>query len=94
MAEAGQGSDIKSGLERQGSIQYRERTIAHTTALESITMDVDASSLPPSGVICSEYEEGDEVDDVGLENVWGGIPAKNQKGENLVKNMQVNPDQD
>ena len=32
-------------LERQGSIQGRERMIAHSTALESITAEVDSMSI-------------------------------------------------
>ena len=32
-------------LERQGSFQGRERMIAHSTALESITVEVDSMSV-------------------------------------------------
>ena len=40
-----------SMLERQGSFIHRERMIAHSTALESITMDTTAvSSQYPGGV--------------------------------------------
>ena len=36
-------------LERQGSIQGRERMIAHSTALESITVEVDSMSVAGIG---------------------------------------------
>jgi len=83
-------------LERQGSFQGRERMIAHSTALESITVEVDSMSVAgvgagASGVsaICQTSQQilEDELDDTtdyGINNVWGGIPAKNKKGENLL----------
>ena len=65
-------------LERQGSVLYRDqRTIIHASALESITMEMDPE----------EIDDGDEVDDGEaqvVKNVWGGIPAKSHKGENLL----------
>ena len=36
-------------LERQGSFQGRERMIAHSTALESITVEVDSMSVAGIG---------------------------------------------
>merc|ERR1719419_39438 len=40
---------LAGGLERQGSIVHRERMIAHSTALESITMDVvDHNPMAPT----------------------------------------------
>lgn len=79
------GSDIRGGipplqnqqsmLERQGSIVMRDRPIAHTTALESITMEVD----PSDDELVDETDDGPEV-----KNVWGGIPAKNHRGDNLL----------
>ena len=70
--------------------------IAHSTALESITVEVDSMSVAgvgagASGVsaICQTSQQilEDELDDTtdyGINNVWGGIPAKNKKGENLL----------
>ena len=110
------------GLERQGSVVHRERMIAHSTALESITMDVvdhnpGASSsvvaanavstapvggggasmeLPPSTAHHNYHSRGsatvtkdfhpdlDQLDPLGTNNVWGGIPAKSHRGENLL----------
>ncbi|TRY79248.1 hypothetical protein TCAL_05810 [Tigriopus californicus] len=79
------GSDVRGGipplqnqqsmLERQGSIVMRDRPIAHTTALESITMEVD----PSDDEFIDETDVGPEV-----KNVWGGIPAKNHRGDNLL----------
>lgn len=82
----------KPSLDRQGSIQYRERMIAHSTALESITMEVNDPTAPrPSIVgtisIGADGELLDESDipfEAGLDNVWGGIPARNHRGENLL----------
>lgn len=93
-------------LERQGSVQGRERMIAHSTALESITVEVDSMSIGGACTAVSasgqaanysantsnnlplEYEESgggaDDATDSGINNVWGGIPAKNKKGENLL----------
>jgi len=82
-------------LERQGSFQGRERMIAHSTALESITVEVDSMSVAgigagASGVSATNTSQqiiDDEIDsatDYGINNVWGGIPAKNKKGENLL----------
>jgi len=61
-------------LERVGSVQQRQRLIAHSTALESITAEGD------DGVMADLVEEA-ENDDM---SAWGGIPAKNAKGENLL----------
>ena len=113
------------GLERQGSVIHRERMIAHSTALESITMDVvdhnpGASSsvvaanavstaplggggvvgasveMPPStahhnnhsrgsATVTKDFHHGlDQLDPLGTNNVWGGIPAKSHRGENLL----------
>ena len=100
-------------LERQGSFQgCRERMIAHSTALESITAEVDSMSignapcnitggtaLPPSGNITlqGDYEghegledhdtndaDNNDATDSGINNIWGAIPAKNRKGEDLL----------
>jgi len=96
-------------LERQGSIQGRERMIAHSTALESITAEVDSMSIGNTpcnttgnaGNVISQgmpylqddneghedhdYSHGDDdATDSGINNVWGAIPAKNRKGENLL----------
>ena len=80
-------------FERQGSFQDRQRIIAHSTALESITVEVDSLSLGAGAgpsVNTSHHLTDDEADntdgatDCGLNNVWGGIPAKNKKGENLL----------
>ncbi len=84
-------------LERQGSIQGRERMIAHSTALESITAEVDSMSIGPGGHVTSgnissnasnnmmlEAADLDDATDSGINNVWGGIPAKNKKGESLL----------
>lgn len=70
-------------LERQGSVLYRDqRTIAHSTALESITMEIDPDEMGDLN------ESGDEIDGQEgvqvIKNVWGGIPAKSHKGENLL----------
>ena len=66
-----------NNFERQGSVVFRERTIAHTTALESITMEIEPSEE-------ELIEDGDSTDGPVVNNVWGGIPAKNAKGENLL----------
>lgn len=69
--------------------------IAHSTALESITMDVGGdhiSSVPyggsherPGANTSSAFENTyDGVDGGGINNVWGGIPARNHRGENLL----------
>jgi len=95
-------------LERQGSIQGRERMIAHSTALESITAEVDSMSIGNTpcnttgnaGNVISQgmpylqddneghedhdYSHDDDATDSGINNVWGAIPAKNRKGENLL----------
>ena len=60
-------------LERVGSFQQKQRLIAHSTALESITAEVDV-----------DIADNDELDIVDMCNTWGGIPAKNHKGENLL----------
>ena len=44
-----------------------------STALESITAEVDV-----------DVTDNDELDIVEMCNTWGGIPAKNHKGENLL----------
>eukprot|EP00092_Neocalanus_flemingeri_P083799 GFUD01105189.1.p1 GENE.GFUD01105189.1~~GFUD01105189.1.p1 ORF type:complete len:398 (+),score=84.52 GFUD01105189.1:27-1196(+) len=62
-------------LERVGSFQQRQRLIAHSTALESITAEVDDATMTDM------MEEADTVD---MCETWGGIPAKNHKGENLL----------
>ena len=68
--EAGGGH----GLERVGSFQHKQRLIAHSTALESITAEVDV-----------EVGDNDHEQDMAdMCNTWGGIPAKNHKGENLL----------
>lgn len=90
-------------MERQGSIQGRERIIAHSTALESITVEVDSMSIGAGAgglgnvgnagnvsvntshnlpLECEQPSE--DATDSGINNVWGGIPAKNKKGENLL----------
>ena len=79
--EAGGGSEGEGErakrpamLERVGSFQQRQRLIAHSTALESITAEVDEMAVG----------DMDEQDTVDMCSAWGGIPAKNQKGENLL----------
>lgn len=65
--------DGKIPLERVGSFQQRQRLIAHSTALESITAEVDV-----------DIGENEEPNIMEMCNTWGGIPAKNHKGENLL----------
>jgi len=65
--------DEKVPLERVGSFQQRQRLIAHSTALESITAEVDV-----------DIGENEEPNIMEMCNTWGGIPAKNHKGENLL----------
>jgi len=60
-------------LERVGSFTQRQRLIAHSTALESITAEVDA--------VADIMDEADTDQEV---NKLGGIPAKNHRGENLL----------
>ena len=72
--------ETKSGrpamLERLGSFQQRQRLIAHSTALESITAEVDDVTMA---------DMIDETDTYGqIMSTYGGIPAKNHKGENLL----------
>jgi len=62
-------------LERIGSFQQKQRLIAHSTALESITAEVDDVAMT---------DMMDEADTVDMCSTWGGIPAKNHKGENLL----------
>ena len=62
------------GLERVGSVQQRERLIAHSTALESITAEVDVE-------VVADHDESEIAE---MCSTWGGIPAKNHKGENLL----------
>ena len=69
-SEDGEG---KIPLERVGSFQQRQRLIAHSTALESITAEVDV-----------DIGENEEPNIMEMCNTWGGIPAKNHKGENLL----------
>ena len=56
-----------------GSFRHKQRLIAHSTALESITAEVDM-----------EMGDDEEQDIMDMCNTWGGIPAKNHKGENLL----------
>ena len=72
-SEDGDGGCRPPMLERVGSFQQKERLIAHSTALESITAEVDV-----------EVGVNDELDIMEMCNTWGGIPAKNHKGENLL----------
>ena len=72
-SEDGEGGCRPPMLERVGSFQQKERLIAHSTALESITAEVDV-----------EVGVSDELDIMEMCNTWGGIPAKNHKGENLL----------
>ena len=72
--------ELKGGrpamLERLGSFQQRQRLIAHSTALESITAEVDDVTMA---------DMIDETDTYGqIMSTYGGIPAKNHKGENLL----------
>ena len=69
-SEDGEGGP---GLDRVGSFQHKQRLIAHSTALESITAEVDM-----------EMGDDEEQDIMDMCNTWGGIPAKNHKGENLL----------
>jgi len=62
-------------LERVGSIQQKRRLIAHSTALESITAEVDDAAMA---------DLVDENVTLGQVSTWGGIPAKNKRGENLL----------
>lgn len=62
-------------LERGGSVHQRERLIAHSTALESITAEVDDATMA---------DLVDETDTVTKVSTWGGIPAKNKNGDNLL----------
>ena len=62
-------------LERIGSFQQRQRLIAHSTALESITAEVDEVTMA---------DMIDETDTAHIMSTYGGIPAKNHKGENLL----------
>ena len=62
-------------LERVGSIQQKQRLIAHSTALESITAEVDDAAMA---------DLVDETETVDKMTTWGGIPAKNAKGDNLL----------
>jgi len=117
MAQASVLTDITGGLERQGSGKYKHATIAHATALESIT----ALTVGGGAVTCAEgggggssvheeetvagrstassrcgsvldedvcfpsaggYDEPDEASVV--KNVWGGIPARNHRGERVL----------
>jgi 1-phosphatidylinositol-4-phosphate 5-kinase len=58
-----------------GSFQQRQRLVAHSTALESITAEVDDAAMA---------DMVDETETVDKVSTWGGIPAKNAKGENLL----------
>jgi 1-phosphatidylinositol-4-phosphate 5-kinase len=82
-------------LERQGSFQMRERMIAHSTALESITMEADSVSIAATVSATAytsnylventeDFAEDETDEDDAINNVWGGIPAKNKKGEKLL----------
>ena len=63
-------------LERLGSFQQRQnRLIAHSTALESITAEVEDVTM---------VENVDDTDTAEIVSTYGGIPAKNHKGENLL----------
>jgi len=75
--DVGEGGGHKKPamLERIGSFQQKQRLIAHSTALESITAEVDDAAMTDM------MEEADTVD---MCSTWGGIPAKNHKGENLL----------
>ena len=55
----------------------------HTTALESITMELEGSDVHDADYYNVEDElDGDDA--AGVKNVWGGIPAKNHRGDNLL----------
>ena len=71
----GSGSRRPGMLERVGSIQQKQRLIAHSTALESITAEVDDAAMA---------DLVDETETVDKMTTWGGIPAKNEKGDNLL----------
>ena len=60
---------------RLGSFQQQQRLVAHSTALESITAEVDDAAMA---------DMVDETETVDKVSAWGGIPAKNSKGENLL----------
>jgi hypothetical protein len=62
-------------LSSAGSFQQRQRLVAHSTALESITAEVDDAAMA---------DMVDETETVDKVSAWGGIPAKNAKGENLL----------
>ena len=94
VGDCGDSSSTEGRLERQGSGVYNNRDrapIAHSTALESITaldhVDHGEVDLDPGGV-----EEGgggatgsdESADRKSVKNVWGGIPARNHRGENLL----------
>jgi hypothetical protein len=49
--------------------------VAHSTALESITAEVDDAAMA---------DMVDETETVDKVSTWGGIPAKNSRGENLL----------
>ena len=72
-SEDGDGGCQPPMLERVGSFQQKKRLIAHSTALESISAELDV-----------EVGVNDELDIMEMCNTWGGIPAKNHKGENLL----------
>ena len=75
--ESEEGGGRRPGmLERVSSMQHRQRLIAHSTALESITAEVD------DAVMADLVDETDVTDN--LLSTWGGIPAKNRKGDNLL----------
>jgi len=64
-------------LERIGSFQQKQRLIAHSTALESITAEVDDAAV-------TDMMEEANTNTLDMCTTWGGIPAKNHKGENLL----------
>lgn len=72
-SDASEDGEGGAGLDRVGSFQHKQRLIAHSTALESITAEVDM-----------EMGDDEEQDIMEMCNTWGGIPAKNHKGENLL----------
>ena len=54
-------------------------------------MELESGSVAQTGIQSvgtGVAEDEDEVDG-GVKNVWGGIPAKNHKGENLVRRTRM-----
>ncbi len=70
----GAGYNADAGVRRNPPpLEMKQRLIAHSTPLESITVDVD-----------DHYSMDGTAEQADKISTWGGIPAKTKNGDNLL----------